>query len=313
MRRALAFAALWACHGAAPPVAAVPLPGQATTQTYAIRLDRPAHVGDRARVLATGDEEIIETIRRGAEVLDSSRKRKTARLRATSVVLEVSARGEAIHVGYEDAVLEYEHDDKRAALVQHGRIELVRAPKSDDARILVDGAPGSSDVRDALDLLVSFRSGGPRDDEIFGTKVPQSIGGRWPIDAARARADLESDKDMRAASLSGDAWLERVENIAGLDCLDVAAHVVVDGIDFGSPGPPAGSKVEVARASASFSGSFPVDGTTSRLIDRTVFEMTVKMRTPTPNGDAEIEMDSASHREGHYTPLALTPRAAASR
>jgi hypothetical protein len=310
-----AFALLLAaCGGRAPPAAvALPLPEAGPTRTYSIHLNRPLHVGARENVLLTGDEENVTKTRRGSDPVEEQREVKRARLEGRATVLDVDEKGEAARLVFDLRTLWLERAGRRVVDLRKGRLEITRAPKEQDAVVSLDGAPASADVRDALKTVISFRGGGPSDDEIFGTREAQRVGGRWRIDEKRALEDLMTGDaaGMQGASISGDVWLQGLTRVAGVDCLDVHASLLLDGMDLPNKGP--GSAVEQARASASFSGAYPLERTIPRLADHSVIEMAIKIRTPSPAGDIVVEVTGRERRDAEHVPVGLTAKGADAR
>ena len=56
----------------------------------------------------------------------------------------------------------------------------------------IEGAPASGKVSKALDLVVNITSGGPTDDDIFGTTERKKAGDSWPINKAVAITDANA-------------------------------------------------------------------------------------------------------------------------
>lgn len=300
MRR-LALALLVACGGAQPKTVEIPLPQTGAQSAYEIRLNRPSRVGDRAHVVLGGEEEKITTTRRGGQLVSEDHDKKRARLDAIGTILELDEKSEGARVGYDVTDFTFARGGREVLHMRRGHIDVVRAAKEDDATITVDGEPATDDVHDAIKVLMSLRRGGPSDDEIFGTKTPQRIGGHWRVDEKRALEDLAADQPtmVQNASLSGDAWLENVTRVDGVDCLDVHAKIQIDNLAFDKV---PNANVDVSRAVATYSGMFPIDTSLGRVSDRMLIEMTVKLRVPSPAGEISVEMEGVSRREGSYQP-----------
>lgn len=300
--RCLALALLVACGGSQPKTVEIPLPQSGPQATYAIHLNRPSRVGDRTHIAITGEEEKITTTRRGGHVVSEDHDKKRARMDAIGTILELDEKSEGARVGYDVTDFTFARGGRELVHMRQGHVEIARATKEDDATVTVNGEPATDDVRDAVKVLMSLRRGGPSDDEIFGTKTPQHIGGHWRIDEKRALEDLAADQGamMSTATISGDAWLENVTRADDVDCLDVHAKVQIDNLDFSNKVPNA--NVDVSRAVATFSGMFPIDTSLGRVGDRMLIEMTVKLRVPSPAGEISVEMEGVSRREGSYQP-----------
>jgi hypothetical protein len=225
--------------GAASDMEPVPLPdglepsdevgGVDGEGRFAVRLDRPARIGDRGRIRVEV-EEVRTTARPGAEgqavhthlvvegvaeVLDLDDRK---RVRRTSLDL---SRLDADFGGAEPAVR-----------LDRGRIVLERAVEEQSAAVSLDGRAASASVRKALDGTLSLSlTSAPSDDQVFGTSLRQPVGARWPIQAELARRSMkELGISMPEGAVSGEMRLASVDRHAptGLEC-----GVVVGKLEMG--------------------------------------------------------------------------------
>lgn len=316
MRSGLALVLLLACGGGAKPVASVEIPlpqsQQAQSGVYAIRLTHPSWVGERDRWVITADEERITTTRRGKDVVSDDHMRKRGRLDAIATVLALDAHGGPQAVTLEVADLSYVDDGRELVHKKRGTLQVTRAKHEADAQVTFDGTTANDDMRQAVKLVLTLTNGGPTDDEIMGTPAPQRIGSHWKIDgnrAAEAMKEEEGGEMMNGANVTGDAWLESVGLVNGVDCLDVHAVFHIDGLDVASRVP--GGVAEVARVTANYSAKFPIDTSKSRVSDHQLIEATIKLHTPSPNGEITMVTNFASRRDGTYE--VLNPEGGASR
>ena len=316
MKRVLALVFMMAACGGGKPVASVEIPlpqsQQAQSGVYAVRLSHPSWVGERDRWIITADEERITTTRRGKDVVSDDHMRKRGRLDAIATVLTLDAHGGPQSVSLEVADLSYIDDGKELVHKKRGTIQVTRAKHEDDAKVTFDGNEANDDMRQAVKLVLTLTNGGPTDDEIMGTSAPQRIGSHWKIDGKRAAEALQEEEGgemMNGANVSGDAWLESVGQVNGVDCLDVHAVFHIDGLDVTSRVP--GGVAEVARITASYSAKFPLDTSKSRVSDHQLIEATIKLHTPSPNGEITMATNFASRRDGIYE--VLNPEGGASR
>ncbi len=169
--------------------------------------------------------------------------------------------------------------------------------------MLVDGAPATPEVREALRMVTSLRTGGPSDDEVFGSTEPRAVGAHWPIDAQRAHDDLVSDQGsaMAAATIDGDVTLASLGQIQGHDCVEITSELHMANI--GVPEAPAGSKVLEGKATANFEGMFPVDVTLPRLSDKLKLAMTMQLAVQAPSGEVIVKVGVVNKRDRVTTPL----------
>jgi hypothetical protein len=307
MNRAVVLAFVLACGGASTPVASVEIPlpqSQSHDGVYAIRWDRASHVGQRSHWIITADEERITTTRRGAEVVSEDHTRERGRLDANVTVMTLDPQGKAGDVAFDIADLAYSNHDKELLHKKRGKLLLTRAKHEGDAKVTFDGVEATDEMRQAAKLLLTLTNGGPDDDEVMGPPGPVHVGSHWRIDgkrAAEALAEEEGGEMMNGAQISGDAWLEGVGLVAGVECLDVHAIFHIDGLDFTSKVPNAAA--DVARITMNVSAKLPVDASRGRVSDHQLIEATIKLRTPSPNGEILMETNYASRRDGTYEAL----------
>lgn len=305
MKRFAIVIALVACG--AKPVASVEIPlPQAQTQggIYAIRLERPSRVGERSHWVVTADEERITTTRRGPDVVSDDHTRERGRLDAVVTVLSLDPNGKAGDIGFDISDLTYSNLERELLHKKHGKLQLTRAKREADAKVMFDGLEATDDMRKAAKLLLTLTNGGPDDDEVMGPPGPQRVGSHWRIDgkrAAEALAQEEGGEMMNGAQMSGDAWLEGVGIASGVECLDVHAIFHIDSLDVASQVPNA--VADVARITMNVSAQLPVDALRGRVADHQLIEATIKLHTPSPNGEITMQTNFASRRDGKYEAL----------
>jgi len=307
VKRGLALAVVLSCGGAKPVASVeIPLPQSQSHDNgvYAIRWDRASQVGQRSHWIVTADEERITTTRRGRDVVSDDHTKERGRLDAVVTVLTLDARGKAGDVLFDIADLAYTNRDKELLHKKRGKLQLARAKREVDAKVTFDGVEATDDMRQAVKLLLTLTNGGPDDDEVMGPPGPERVGSHWRIDgkrAAEALAQEEGGEMMNGAQMSGDAWLEGVGLFAGIECLDVHAIFHIDGLDMTSKVPNA--VADVARITMNVSAKLPVDASRGRVSDHQLIEATIKLRTPSPNGEILMETNYASRRDGTYEAL----------
>jgi len=310
----LIFAGFDACGGSRPVASVeIPLPQpQSQSGVYAIHFDHPSRVGERSHYVVTADEERMTTTRRGKDVTSDVHMKKRGRLDAIATVMTLDAAGKTGDVLFDIADLSYSDDGRELLHKRRGKLMVARAKHEADAKVTLDGVEATDEMREAVKLLLTLTNGGPDDDEVMGPPGPQRIGSHWRVDGTRAAEALSKEEGgemMNGAHVSGDAWLEGVGLVNGIDCLDVHAIVHIDGLDTTSKVP--GAVADVARITMTVSAKIPVDGARGRVSDHQIIEATVKLKTPSPNGEITMETNYASRRDGVYE--ALSPEGGASR
>ncbi len=297
-----AIALVLASCGGAKPVASVEIPlpqSQAQSGVYAIRFDHPSRVGERSHWVITADEERITTTRRGADVTSDEHMKKRGRLDAIATVMTLDAAGKTGDVLFDIADLSYVDDKRELLRKKRGKLVLVRGKREADAKLTFDGAVATDDMREAAKLLLTLTNGGPDDDEVMGPPGPQRVGSHWRVDGKRAAESLaeeEGGEMMNGAQISGDAWLEGVGLVSGIECLDVHAVIHVDNLDVAAK-LGSGGGADVARITMTVSTKIPVDASLGRIADHQLVEATVKIRTPSPNGEVTLDTNSWFRRD----------------
>ncbi len=294
MRSAALFILLAACGGGSTTATPHTLPPTSGPKTYAVRLSHPSHVGEKLHVVADKTEDKSTKVTAGDAVIDDKHERRVLHLDAISTVLEVNTAGRATKTREDVSDLTI-----NGKSVVKGAVEIVRAPKENDAIITVDGKPASDDARDALKSMLKLSSGGPTDDDVFGTKTAQAVGAHWPVNTQLAHDDLKDDTGLDATSVTGDVWLERVTTADGKDALDVRAKLGLEGLT--PPEIPQGSTVEQGRADVELQTMLPVDGQPERASERMITAITFRLRVKTPRGPALVAVTVREKHEATFS------------
>ncbi|HEY2370479.1 MAG TPA: hypothetical protein VGH87_28980 [Polyangiaceae bacterium] len=301
--------ALGACHPApaapndgasvALPTPAVTATVAASGKTYTVRMKRPARVGETAHV-SVDDDHLEHTVTRVAGATKEDRKPFRGHLEGTRRLVTLEADGIS-PLRDELTVADFwtiKNDGPKITLAPAGaRVVVERGATKHDARVTVDGQAATKDVIDALDHLMSLTTHkGPSDDDVFGTKVPQPIGGEWPVDSEIAAKDLRTrDIGVTPANITGSTKLVSVHPIRGIDCLEIDNHMSISSLQSMGELPP-GSTIKNARIDVHVHMLLPVDET------KTLFDSSMDLTiagvfiVPSPKGPVEVELDSTDHR-----------------
>jgi hypothetical protein len=283
--------------GGAPQSSTSPmaLPNAPSGATYAIHMHRADRLGERVRVVVDATEEKRTAMFHELDRVIDQKDTKRVHIDAVAKVLAVGPKDEASEIAYDVESLTV--DGKR---IFHGKLDVTRARKEDDAIIVDQTGRVSTEVHDALKAVLSLRSGGPTDDEIFGTSKPQPVGGRWPIDNRLAQDDLFGDTSV-VASVTGDVTLASVKKVGSVDCLELRSELELTGFEL--PNLPSGATIESGVMNAELSMVLPVDERGKRLEDHMSYRMRMKLKiTGNPNITTST-IDVTSHKDGVYTQM----------
>ncbi len=289
--------ALAACGGSAAtvsaPTTAEPIASGAGAKTYPIHLSSPSRVGERLHVVA--EDRTDKTVVQDGGTVDE--KHGVVHIDAVGTTVAVDDRGRTTRDHYD--VKELMTDGRSLGV---GSVDVTRAPKEKDAVVLVGGAPATDEVRAALSDILSLSTGGPSDDDVFGTQQPQAIGAHWPVNTRLARDDLRDSSGVDAAKVTGDVWLAGLTHAEGGDCLDVRARLGLEGIEL--PGLPPGSTIDQSHAVVDLEGTFPLGERMVRATEALTMSMEVRIRVPTPSGkDSSLTVTMTSKRTARYIRL----------
>jgi hypothetical protein len=295
-----------ACGGAAANTADGTTP-TATSQpdaakAYPIRLHRSGHVGDRVQVVfdALDDNTSIMHLASTGNEINNEHKTKRSHLEGVITTVALDARQDELRATLDVKTLTVDN----VVLLQDKRIDITKARKADDAILLVDGAPVSADLRKTLKDILELRVGGLTDDDIFGTTQPQLVGGHWPLNGERARADLAEQQgaDLSSTTISGETTFVGLKHVGNVDALEMKAEMHLDGIKFPLPQP--GATSEPGQATAIMTKLVPVDERRGVLESQMAFDLTVRIHVPTKTGDMVIgDITVATRRDARTTPL----------
>jgi hypothetical protein len=294
MKSAALFVVLVACGGGSASTTPQTLPTTNAPKTYAVRLSHPSRVGEKLHIVADKIEEKATKVTAGDTVIDDKHDKRVIHLDSISTVLEVNAQGRATKT--RDDIADLTIDGKS---VVKGAVEIVYAPKEKDAVITIDGKPANDDARDALKSMLKLNSGGPTDDDVFGTKTAQAVGAHWAVNTQLAHDDLKDDTGLDASTVTGDVWLEGVGTANGKETLDVRAKLGLDGLV--PPDVPQGSSVEMGRADVDLQTTIPTDGQPERMSERMSTAITFRLRVKTQKGPALVAVTVSEKREAKFS------------
>jgi hypothetical protein len=276
-------------------------PPTADAKTYPIHLRRHEHVGGRERVVVDYAEDDVMSFH-----VASRRKEIAHKHLVKHLHLEGEWTTTALDPHQDEAratlhVAKLTEDD--AILLKNKQIDIIKGVTRDGATLTIDGKPISAKTRKALDQLVPLRiESSSSDAAVLGTEQPQSVGGHWPIDGARAKDDLLADTDVSSTAVSGEATLVGVEHVGGVDVLRIKVDFEIDGMVYPLHHP--GATCEPAQGKSVTTAVYPLDENQGLLEAHTSFAVTTRIHVPGPRGISVIgDVDSAVQRDAYITPL----------
>jgi hypothetical protein len=201
----------------------------ADDEKYEIRLDRPDVVGDKFKISAEG-----AMIRRAAVVLDEKRREQDPvgmgiKLEGTLEVLAVTPKGKMTKLSVTVDQCARVSGPDESELLPKGSVIIAEADGDDTKFSLKDGElkPEASGL---LELLFHLSADDARatDDELFGTKEKQPVGGEWPMNAKRAAEDYVAEGvKVDPADVNGTVKLEGVEKAGDTERLKLSGRMTV--------------------------------------------------------------------------------------
>jgi hypothetical protein len=263
-------------------------------QDYQIRLQQPGKVGSKYRLSGIGSQTDRATITSGGKMIQSTENAFTVELTADVTELETEAKGHVTRKSLTVISSKITKEGASKPLLPQGTVVLATV-EGDRTVFKVDGELVADDVAKGLSSLISVYTGGPDDDEVFGTKTRRRVGESWSLDADAVTAFLkEIGAQAPKEGISGSTTLQKVED----NHLFISASMIVKQLVMPLP---SGFKCDAGEFRAEFSGRFPVgrsnsglDGTQSLLISMTG-------KRPQTDTQAEITMKIHSEASSRYS------------
>ncbi len=270
------------------------------TTDYEIRFQRPVSVGERYRVVATGDDEqsMVASID-GQEVQRRGEKYRVD-YTADTEILALTSGGRTSKARLTIVKLVRTAGDQSAELLPAGTVLI--AEKSGQRTIFKEGDnPVSRPVAAALEAAGVSIAGETQvdDDQVFGTKERKQVGDTWPINAAPAVAELaKSGLQASADNVSGRATLTEVVPHESGPALRVKATMDLKGV---TPPLPPGLEVQASVFNTTLSGLFPVDLTRRELEMGMSLVMEIKASGTRDGRTMEMSMTKKTSHEAKFS------------
>jgi hypothetical protein len=263
-------------------------------QDYQIRLQQPGKVGSKYRFSGIGAQTDRATVTSGGKVIQSTENAFTVELTADVTELEIEAKGHVTRKSLMVISSKTTNEGATKPLLPQGTIVLATA-EGGRTVFKVNGESVADDVAKVLSSQITVYTGGPDDDEVFGTKLQRRVGESWNLDADAVTAFLkEIDGQAPKESISGTTTLQKVED----NHLFISASMIVKQLVMPLP---SGFKCEAGEFRAEFSGRFPVGPSNSGLDGTQSLVISMTGKRPPTDGQAEIIMKIHSEASSRYS------------
>lgn len=195
---------------------------------YAIRFDRPAKAGDTYRLEALAATRLKRVIKIADDEPKTVQESVGVRLEGKVKVLAVTEKGKESKVACAVETCTVTERKESRGIIDKGS-ELVaewKAGKDGEKGkccYTLDGRDLPDETAELLDRVLEVGDpAGAGDDEVFGTKDRQKIGGAWPMDAEAASKDFDRmGIVVKKEDTSGASKLVDVTDVDGVPCLKV--------------------------------------------------------------------------------------------
>jgi len=238
-----------------PALLCILLASSLAAQDYAIKLQHPLTVGQRFEYRATADESMERSMISEQRTLKTEKEELKVELESVATILEVDAKGRSLKESHQ--IVKLLEGTNQTPLLAAGTI-VVASRSGKKAVFNIAGTSPPNAVINALVTVIDIASGGPTDDELFGTKERKKVGDSWPLDEALASREAKekfAGLGMSMESMKGMTTLQSVSHEGGTDVIHVASDVTATMVS-NSKGPFALVKGNIK---AYFSGAFPED------------------------------------------------------
>ena len=246
-------------------------PPSATARDYSIQPVRPARIGSRFRVTATGTKGVrLSYTVNGVE----NRGDQTAfkvEVKAVGEVLEVDAAGRPTRVRYSVEKCLRTDEGPGVEVVAKGAAVVARIAEGETVFELDGGTLGMA-ARDALALVLSLGEEKSQEALFAPPAWPPSPassdppsdrrrpGDSWPVDPQAARESLTSGSlEIDPASIAGTATLVGVRSARGSEVLELVVEVAARRLAMPTEGLPPGMSFKEGTVRYRLTGLFPAD------------------------------------------------------
>jgi len=259
------------------------LTASVSAQDYAIKMQQPLKVGQRYNLTVVASDSTEMTMTSEQRVPQTKKEERDIEMESVATVLAVDAKGRPTKESH--TIVKLLQGATKEPLLAAGTKVIASRPAR--KRVFeIEGVPASGDVAKALDLAVNITSGGPTDDEMFGTTERKKIGDSWPLNETVAMRDV-NDKlgaiGMSVTSVKGTTTLQKVTRDGDVDVLHFKGNL--NATATASPAAKSPFASADTTMNATFTGAIPEDITKSVMEEGETMTMVMKASgKPNPEG-----------------------------
>jgi hypothetical protein len=239
-------------------------PSKAAEQQYPIQFDRPMKVGDRFGIKSSASRTVDGLATPDRREPKTMQERSTVELEGACEVLAVNGDGgiAKARIVVEKATLTL--PTGAADELERGTVLLVAIEKGRKF-ITREGVPLAVRTSDVMNMALPMDelTGGPESQRMFGTSVPQPVGGTWKADAKRCANRLaQVGLQIDPGELKGACKLAEAGKLNGEPCVKVLAKLRADHMQMsqimGTPLPPTWDSID-GSIDSMYTAVFPTD------------------------------------------------------
>ncbi len=208
-----------------PPDGEAAATASSSTEAHAIRLEREAVVGRKHKLMLRETMKNVET-----KTTDGVANRRATTTNATLVAIhttkEVDDRGRETVAEYAVERLTVGESRGPRRLLEGGVvIQIRRAEDKKDGSVTSDTTL-DEETTTLLGSLLRLRVSRKQDDKMFGTTVPQAVGGTWSVDGETVRDSAkEAGVPFVMRAFDGTLSVLKEETVGGHPCLAVGGTI----------------------------------------------------------------------------------------
>ena len=272
---------------------------------YEIKLTRPLNIGDKQRTVGTSTAESIKSVAVGEKASPPERTQSVTTFDLTSQVLKVDEKGRVVSEEYTVEKLTRKDAAGEKEILKKGSVVTATTEKGQVGYQLKDGQM-TPQIRQALAEAVSLFSGGPDDDETFGTGIKQKPGESWPINPqAVAESIGRKGLTVDAADVLGRVTLTETKTVGAIPALEIVTLVAVKKLRPPAGVLPPGVRIDQSTLAIRAAGTFPVDVALQPLASKVSTEMITTLIGKVGAATAETKVTTTDRNVRQVTVTAI--------
>lgn len=262
-------------------------------QHYEIRLEQLYKVGSKYRLSAISTQIEKATVTSGDQVLQSTENGFSVELIADVTVLQTDSKGHNTGESLTVISSKLTKEGATTPMLPQGSV-VIAMVQGDDIVFKMNGKPVEAELGKALSSAVTLFTGGPDDDELFGTRIKRKVGESWGINSDAAITFLkELDAQAAKEDIKGVMTLEKVED----NQLFISGSMNVKNVLLPLP---SGFKAEAGEFRAEFSGRFPIERSGGSLDQSMKASVFITAKREQGGGQPEVRMNVVYENSASY-------------